>query len=324
MNLQITVIGLGRIGTSIGLALASELKHFHRLGHDREPKINRKAKKLGAFDQTHLNLQSSVKNADIVILAIPVDEIQETLRLIAPDLKAGTLVLDTSSIIMAVASWANELLPTEQHFVSFTPSENPKYLYETTTGIDSAHADLFENSLILISPPASSDPEILQLISDLAIRLRAKPLFADPMEADGLIASCHLLPKLIAAALLNATIEQPGWHEARKLAGRAYSMITEPILHLGETNSLGQSALLNQNNALRVLDDLMTALQDLRDSIAKEDSQTLHNLLDHARQGRISWLKQRQASNWDIDFLPSSTTTSDNPLGRFIGFNQQK
>ncbi len=84
MTIQITIIGLGQIGTSIGLCLSGD-KNFRRVGHDRELEFARTAEKMGALDKVDLNLPHSVRDADIVILSIPVDQIQETLEYITQD-----------------------------------------------------------------------------------------------------------------------------------------------------------------------------------------------------------------------------------------------
>ncbi len=86
-------------------------------------------------------------------------------------------------------------------------------------------------------------------------------MFADPLEMDGLMSATHLLPQLMSAALLNATIDQPGWREARKVAGRAYAEASAPIAHLAnEPESLGAASILNRENLLRLLDSAIASL----------------------------------------------------------------
>ena len=87
MTVQLTIIGLGQIGTSVGLALAEESERIFRLGHDRELGAARRAEKMGALDKVSINLHSAVEEADLVLLALPVDQIKETLEFIREDLK---------------------------------------------------------------------------------------------------------------------------------------------------------------------------------------------------------------------------------------------
>jgi prephenate dehydrogenase len=279
---------------------------------------------MGAVDKTSANLHSAVEKADVVVLAIPVDEIRDTLEAIAEDLQPGAVVLDTSPIKAAVTSWAVELLPAERYFVSFTPTLNPAYLLETASGIDAAHEDLFKGGLVLITSPSGTDPDAVKLASDLGLLIGAKSLFPAPVEADGLSASTNLVPRLVSAAMVNAVIDQPGWTEARKVAGRAFSLHTEPVAHLDEYKVFGQAALLNKDNVVRVLDDVTAALNEIREAVAREDSEELSRLLAHARDGREGWLKQRGSGDWDKVVEAPKMPTSGEVMSRFFGFRRKK
>ena len=90
MSVQITIVGLGQIGSSIGLALKAHDVDVHRVGHDKDPQAAKEAQKAGAVDDVKYNLPASVRDANIVILALPLAGIRETLEIIAPDLQDGT------------------------------------------------------------------------------------------------------------------------------------------------------------------------------------------------------------------------------------------
>ena len=310
MTTEFTIIGLGQIGASIGLALANQKPLIHR------------AQKMGAIDQIVFNIPRSVKDADVVILACPVDELRENLKAIADDLRPGTVVINTSPVRVAVDTWAKEFLPPDRHFISVTPTLNPAYLDETTTGPDAAHADLFKGALMIITTPPGTHPDALRLASDLVDLLGAKPYFADAIEADGLLAASHILPKLAAAALVNATIDEPGWIEGRKLAGHAYTTVTRPLLNLDENKVFGTSALLNRENVLHAIDNLIRALYDLRTQIEKQDSQALQKLMTHALEGRNQWWAERSKGIWDQSTM-SSVPTGRQMLGRLISFGSK-
>ena len=76
MTVQITVIGLGQVGTSIGLALEPQKERILRVGHDRKADIARQVEKMGAFDKIINNLHAAVEQADIVVLALHEDQIR--------------------------------------------------------------------------------------------------------------------------------------------------------------------------------------------------------------------------------------------------------
>lgn len=324
MPIKITILGLGRLGASFGLALAKIKDQATRVGNDLDPNVARQAEKIGAVDKTQINLPLAVKDADLVILALPVDEIRETIQTIAQDLKPGVLLVDTSPLNAAVMEWARELIPgDDRYFAALTPSLNPEYFSEASQGIENAHADLFQNSLMLITTPPGIDESALALATNLTQILGATPLFIDAVEADGLLAYSNALPRLVSAALVNATVNQPGWREARKVAGHAYAQATELSLHPEESKALGQAALLNADNTVRMLDQMIEELQQLRDVIAAHDAEGLQKHLQQARDARELWLKQRRAADWDVKDK-ARTPSSANMLGRLFGLRPRK
>ena len=298
MAVQITIVGLGQIGASFGLALANQPELVRRVGHDRQPEIARKAEKMGALDKVMLNLPAAVQDADLVLLSVPIDQLRDTLAVIAPVLKEGSVVMDTAPVKEAVAGWAAELLPADRHYVGLTPVINPLYLEEPASGLEAAHADLFHGGLIAIVAPPRTNSEAIKLAADLARLVGASPFFVDPLEIDGLMAATHLLPQLLAAGLINSTADQPGWREGRKVAGRAYAEATGPIIHLGDSKALKASVLLNRENTLRVIDSAIAALQIIRTDIDAQDGEALLKRLERARTSREKWWKERQVGDW--------------------------
>jgi prephenate dehydrogenase len=304
MTVQITIVGLGQIGGSIGLALANHKDQILRIGHDRDTKTAQKAEKIGAVDKISLNLHSAVKGADAVILALPQNEIKDTLKIIGDSLREGAVVFDTAVSKTAVAQWAAEFLPKERHYIALLPVLNHNYLYEATEGIDAAKADLFQNQIMMIAAPPHAHPDAVAMASDLAQLLGAHGLFSEVAEIDGLMAATHILPQLVAAALVNATIDQPGWIEGRKVAGRAFSAATRPLGIGYSSQTLLEESLENKENTLRVLNNLITSLQALREDLSGDNSEKFETLLEQAQQKREKWLQERQAADWGMK--PSS------------------
>jgi prephenate dehydrogenase len=319
MTIQMTIIGLGQVGASIGLALDKYKNEIARTGHDREYTRAQKAQKMGATDRSVANLPASVESADIVVLAIPLDEVRRTLEVIAPVLKEGCTILDTSTNKISIAGWVRELLPAERFYVTMAPTLNPSYLHEYDISQETAHADLFENGLMVISSAPGTHGDAVKLASDISLLLGARPFFADPYEIDGLLAASDILPKLTAAALLHAATDLPSWREGRKVAGRPFAEATEPILQMDEDTELGQAALLNPENTLRALDNLIGLLGDLREMIAKGHQAELKDFLQAAQDQRQEWWQLRQSGNWDRLVNEPNYPTAGEVFGRLIG-----
>jgi len=325
MPIQITIIGLGQIGGSIGLALAEHKQLVTRVGHDKSMDIARQAEKAGAVDKIVANLPASVRGADLVVLALPIDQVRETLEFIAQDLHAGAVVVDTAPVKQVVTAWAKELLPTGCHYVGLTPVINPVYLHSVESGPGAARPDLFHDGLIGITTAPGTASEAIKLATDLTKLLGSNPFFADIVEMDSLMAATHLAPQLLGVALINATINQPGWREARKVAGRAYAEATGAYAHMSDLNALGAAALLNKDNVLRVLDNILAGLQNLREMIEQHEGAQLDRELEQARQGRIQWWTQRKAANWLAEEIAPGieVPTSGEVMGRLIGLGRK-
>lgn len=324
MTVKITIVGLGQIGASVGLALSEHTDLVYRIGHDREIGVAKRAQQIGALDKVMINLPSAVRDADLVLLSLPMDQIRETLEIIAPDLKDGAVVMDTGPVKEVVARWVEHLLPEERHYVGLTPVLNPTYLHGADSGVEAAHPDLFRGGLMAIVSPARTPSEAIKLAADLTRLLGADPFFADPLEMDGLMAATHTLPQLMAAALLNATVSQPGWNEGRKVAGRSYAEATRSIHHPTSHETLSAAALLNHENVIRVIDGLVASLQSIRSDIESSDSQALEERLRRAREGLEEWWQQRQTANWVGEEAPSvEMPESSDWFGRILGMGRR-
>ena len=297
MTVQLTIVGLGQIGTSAGLALAGYTNRVTRFGHDREPNIAKRAQEMGAVDKIFFNLPAAVENADIILLALPIDQIRDTLQVISPCLQENAVVMDTSLGKSAVAEWAKEFLPPDRHYVGLIPAINPLYLHEVENNIHAAHADLFTKALMAIIAPRGTVGAAIKLATDLSSMLGATPFFIDLTEADSMTTSLQVLPQLTAAAIANLNMDQPGWDDARKLAGRAYFAATA-LVDLSEEGALVETVFQNREHVVRVLNELITSLEELRDDVADQERDNLTYWLEQARLGRSKWLRERNAGDW--------------------------
>ena len=298
MPVQITIIGLGQIGASLGLALAAHTDKVTTVGHDKDFGVERLAQKNGVVEKTNHNLPSSVEDASVVVLAIPVHQVRETLGYIAQDLKKGAVVVDTTPIKAEVAKWAQEILPDGVHYVGLVPAIGPDFLQETGTGLDSARADLFSRSIFLLSAPQGTPGDALQLVSGLVSLTGATALNTDFAESDGLMSSAYLLPQLVSATLINATTGQPGWQEVRKVASRAYYAATSAFTGQDEVTSLHMQVMQNRESVMQKIDAMITALVELRYDIEDANEKALKDRLQKAQDGRQNWLKERSAASW--------------------------
>jgi prephenate dehydrogenase len=330
MTVKISIIGLGQIGASIGLALAIHKDQVSTLGYDSSSEIRHTAQKMGAVENVVHNLSAAVKDADVVVLALPMDQIYETLKSIAKDVREQGLVIDTGPVKQAVADWVKELLPQGRHFIGLTPALNPLVLDVTTTGIEAARADLFQNGTMAVTAPFGTTSEAYKLAAGFVSLLGARAYFADLAEVDGIMAAVHTFPALAAAALAETVIEQPGWADIRKLAGRPFVSAMRP-LDLEETAALAEAARQNRVNTVRMLNDYIATLQSWRDEIDEEKKKGLKERLELVKKARSQWRKARADGDWQaMETLAQEIPTFSElwvqqlGLGKLFGLRKRK
>lgn len=322
MTIQLTIIGLGQIGASIGLSLANQGQNIVRIGSDIDTGVMQQAQRIGAVDKTTANLKQAITNADIVLLATPLDQVKGLIEAIVPALKSGAVLMDTAPVKAAVAKWVNQLLPETSSYVGLTPILNSSYLHNETFGIAAAKSDLFQGGMFGIVTLGNTGSGVINMTTELIRMMGANPFFTDLFEIDGLMAATHFLPQFMSAAFLNTTVGQPGWMEARKIAGRAFAEVSGPAAHLDDIESLVTAAALNRENIVRKLDDAILALQTLRNDMKQENHNALENHLKHAKAGVHQWWQERGRANWLAEELPKTDPipTSSEVMGNLLGF----
>ena len=322
MTIQVTILGLGQIGSSMGLALAKHKGQILRVGHDKDRNATTYAKNNDAVDKLSLTLSGAVEKADIVLLALPFQEIRPILKHICQDLKEGALVIDTSPLKSPVLGWVDEYLPEGRDYVGFTPVIGSEYLYEFEFGPDTADAELFQGTLMGIVGGRKSSEKAVNMAVNLAQLLGASPYFLDPVEIDGLMTMTHFLPQLMAAALLKVSQETPGWKEARKVAGKAYTQVSNPFAQDEVAGALAAEMINNPENTKRVINDLIRVLMEYRDFEVTPGQEALEQSLTELQKTRDLWMDDRRKGSW-ID-EPKVKIQKRGILSQLLGFRDRK
>jgi prephenate dehydrogenase len=182
--------------------------------------------------------------------------------------------------------------------VGLFPAIHPDLLHGIEYGVNAARADLFEKGVMVLVAPYGTPENVFKLITELISLLGSAPLLMDIAEADGLLDKVQILPQLAAAALLDATVDQPGWHEAKKLAGRPYAAVTSGFAYHDDAVSLSEATLANRENMVRLLNGYITSLLRLRDEIEDGNREALDTRLDNAWGGRVRWFEERAEADW--------------------------
>lgn len=300
---RITIIGLGVTGASLGLALQQEESNFEIVGHDKDPQVGQEARRQGAVARVEWNLHRACDQAELVLLAVPISELPDLFAHLREDLKPETLVFAVVNVLQPAIDLAAQHLPPETHFVAGHP---------ILTGIGAplrVRADLFSEVVFGLAPGLQTEPNAVQLASDLVERLGAKPLFVDPHEHDGIMAAVDQLPQLVAAALMRLSSNGRGWREARRLAGRHFARATEM-----DASAAQLYGALDANRAavIQRIDQLQEELSEWRALLSATppagEKDPLLTTLEAVSLARDTWEGQALLKRWDEAGLPSATT----------------
>jgi prephenate dehydrogenase len=291
---KIAIIGLGVTGASMGLALLREEAEFEVVGHDKSQDAVGAARKASAVNRTDWNLHSTCEDADLVITAVPLLEVEELYEQISEDLKPGCMVLGVVSLMEPAIAAAERHIPEHAHFVAGHP---------VLTGVGGAltmRQDLFEDVVFSLAAGVNTDASALQLASDFIDRLGATPLFVDAVEHDGIMAEVEQLPRVVAASLMRLSGRSAGWREARRLAGRQFAQSTELG---GSADQLYSSLRANREKVVVRLRQMQQELGEWIDMLetVPEDGETdvLLTTLEDVEAEREDWAIHAELKNWD-------------------------
>jgi prephenate dehydrogenase len=305
-TINVGILGLERIGVSVGLALKrcnagkDAAQQFVITGYDTQANAGERAKELKAVDQVVRDPAAAAAQQDIVVLALPFGEVQGAYRAMAPSLRMGAVVLDCSTLKAPANEWATKHLPEHAHAVGVMPILNAKYLFDGRDAADFAAADLFDKGAWLVAPGANSASDAVELASDFGLLLGAVPLFVDPVELDSWSVAVELMPALIGFGAFYTLLRSDHWQDAQRAGNPAFGRLTHHLydLHPDDLRDLlltpGQRLSLVQH-----MDRLIDTLTQLRGAVAKGDKAALEAALVESSEQYNVWVNRRVKGDWD-------------------------
>ena len=291
MPRTIAILGTGLIGTSLGLALGTAdpetapLGKCRIIGYDADRAQLRTARGRLALDLEAKSAAEAVKEADIVVIATPVQTVPDVMREIAPHLRYRTLVTDVCSTKSAVMRWAKELLPTSVSFVGGHPLAGRE-----RAGAEHAELDLFRGSIYCLCPTLTAQPEAVDMATALVESVGAKPYYIDPDEHDTYVAGTSHLAFLLSIALTETATRSGAWREMQLLAASGFRDISrlaagDPVMHR-------DICMTNKTSINHWINETIRVLVEMRSLIDTDDHDGLNALFAHAKSARDAWMLQ--------------------------------
>lgn len=319
MNAQtVTIVGLGRTGLAVGRALKASSVDLTIVGHDRFRELAQEAKDdHGAIDRAEWNLVNAAAAADILVLSVPLSELENSLMVIGDEVQPHTLVLDLSPLKSSGLRWADRYLK-KGHYVGVVPVLSTGGLHDGRDDAISGTADLFKGSVFCLMPSPHADPRAVETAVNFGRLLGAIPYFVDPMEYDSLAQGIETLPGLAAAALFSTVQKSAGWRDMLRFANSSFALATQPLQNGTDITSL---ALNDKATTLRWLDAFLQELTDLRALIQRGDREMIDLTFGNLLIERERWLKERRDNDWmdGGDNSVDGLSVSDQLLGGWLG-----
>jgi len=301
---KISIIGLGLIGGSVGLALnGAGVQGLHLVGYSRRPEAAAKARVRGAVAETARSLAACVEGAGLVVLATPVTAMEAILREIGPILPEGCIVTDVASTKAMVMRWAAESLPQGVSFVGGHPMAGKE-----VAGIEAAESGLFKGCTYCLCAGPGAAPAAVETVVSMVNLLGAKPYFVGPAEHDSYVAAISHLPMLVSTALVSATVGSSVWREMSRMAATGYRDTTR--LASSDPTMSSDIYTTNRESLGRWLDVFIRELESLREGIAA-DGPELEARLRRIKDARDLW--QRGGAS-----LPETAAEPSGGWGRFF------
>jgi len=272
MTIQtLTIVGVGLIGGSIGLAAKKRGLAERVLGVGRRQASLQEALARGAIDEAFVDLSEAANRADVAIFCTPVDMIAEQILTAALRCKAGALLTDAGSTKAALVRSLAGRLPSDVSYVGSHPLAGSE-----KRGPEYADANLFDGKVTVITPTADTNGAVLDRLSAFWKALGSDVRIMDPEEHDRGLALTSHVPHLVAAALVSLLrpellpLTATGFRDTTRVAAG------DPALWTG-------IFLQNRDAVLAGLELVQGNLERFRQALTRSDRVTLDRLLTESK-----------------------------------------
>ena len=277
---KISVIGLGLIGTSILHAInAKEDKDIVTLAYDINPDHRDVVIKMNIASFVFSKIEDAIKDADLIILSIPVGSMSDVAKLIAPFLKKYAVITDTGSTKQSVIKDVTPHLPNNVYFIPSHPLAGTEY-----SGPKSGFSTLFENRYWLII--SDKETKETKKLESFFIKLGSIVETINMSYHDRVLAITSHLPHLIAYTIVGTASDletdlkndvikfsASGFRDFTRIASSDPIMWRDIFIH-------------NSDAVLEMLQRFNEDLSDLQKAIRKKDGEKLHSFFSRTRSIR--------------------------------------
>jgi prephenate dehydrogenase len=279
---QAVIIGVGLIGGSLGMILRRKGLASTVVGAGRRIENLKTAVSVGAIDRYVVDPSEAVKEADLVILATPVDTYERHLQEWASRLRPGAIVTDVGSVKGELVERSERQMPAGVHFVGAHPIAGKE-----KTGAAAGSEDLFTGRRCILTPTKQTDPRALEHVQSLWQAAGATVLTMDPHLHDRILGAVSHLPHVAAFALMNALVDIRSEVPSLDLAGHSGGGLRDTTRIAASSPEMWRDIFLwNKDNVVACILAYERSLGELRQLIQTGDGAGIEKLLERAKNER--------------------------------------
>ena len=278
---QITIIGLGLIGSSMAHGIKDGALTKKLIGFDINEGYHPAITSLGLVDQLETTLEKSVENSDLVILATPVGTYSQIGEIIAPHLKKGSTLTDVGSVKSSVLKSLSANIPDNIHLIPAHPVAGTEQ-----SGPEASFAKLFHDRWAILTPPKGADENALKTLKYFWEALGSNVEIMDADHHDQVLAITSHIPHLIAYNIVGTAhdLETVTKSEVIKFSAGGFRDFTR----IAASNpTMWRDVFLNNKDAvLEMLGRFSEDLTALQRAIRWEDGDALYDMFEKTRRIR--------------------------------------
>jgi cyclohexadieny/prephenate dehydrogenase len=284
------VIGVGHIGSSLVRAMRQSQAARMIVGCDASEAVRKRLGELGIVDQVEGDAGAAVRGADLVVIATPLGAYEAVAAAIAPHLGSGTIVTDVGSVKRTAMRDVAPRLPAGVHLVPGHPIAGTEH-----SGPDSGFAELFQGRWCILTPPAGTDPAIVERIAAIWRAAGSMVEMMDPEHHDQVLAITSHLPHLIAYTIVGTATDLEEHLKAEVIRYSASGFRDFTRIAASDPVMWRDIFLNNRDAVLEMLGRLYEDLAILQRAIRVGDGATLEAHFARTRAIRRGIVEAKQA-----------------------------
>jgi prephenate dehydrogenase len=282
---KITLVGVGLLGGSLGLALRKRRLAQSVVGFVRRATSVAECEALRAVHLATCDLPQAVEGAELVVLCTPIAQMRPLVEQMLPALRPGAIVTDVGSVKGSVVRDLEPLVAKAgAHYVGIHPMAGAERM-----GVAAARADLFAGAVCVVTPTPQSHPAAVRKVDRLWRAVGSRVLRLTPEAHDDLVSRSSHLPHIVAAQLANLILGPGHPKEQGMLCANGFRDATR--IASSSPEMWRDIALANRRNLSRALATFTAGLQDFRHALKNGDSRAVTRFFEQARERRERWSK---------------------------------